>query len=131
MINRQVVINLKSNISKYLLAFILLLGFFAIQGHANGSQVNNSSTDTEVPAKKQSVLKNCISYKRASLAFCKNVIIYFIPRENFEQLILLYNKVIINRFEHLKQLFPSYKSDANYLFIPPIYVADQDFPRIG
>ena len=131
MINSEIVINLKGNISKYLLAFILLLGFFAIQGHANSSQVNNSSTDTEVPAKKQSVLKNSISYKRASLASCKNAIIYFIPRENFEQHILLHNKIIINKFEHLKQLFLAYKSDADYLFITPIYAADQNLPRIG
>jgi hypothetical protein len=124
--NSEILIYLKTRAKRWLLTSTLLISFFALSGYVSHSLPNNNrATDTEVLTAKPFILKSGISYKRAALFFYKNEPYSFIDRKDPDLRILLYNKLEIGRYQHLKQLLVSTKCTLNYPISHLYYTADQ------
>jgi len=131
MLNRKKIVNLKSKANRGLLAFTLLISFFTVSAYVNSSRVIVNATNTEVLADKPFIIKSCIGYKRASLAFYRTVSGQLIFPDAFSVCVLRYNNLVAGRYQHLKRLFFNHKSVADFQLTLPSYPIDQDHLSIG
>jgi hypothetical protein len=123
--------NLKKQARQGLLAFSLLVSFFAISGYVSSNLPNNIATNTEVLAANSVALKHGISYKRAFCSFFRIRLFNIKLSDNHNPRILLYNKLTISRYHHLAQLFSAYRSDPDYQFMNIPRVSYPDAGLIG
>ncbi|MGN8068989.1 hypothetical protein [Mucilaginibacter sp. SG564] len=118
--------NIQTTFKKYLLAFSLLLSFFALSGHVSQSiPGGNRVSTTELFANKSFILKGGISYKRAALAFRSNALPYFAKSSYTIQSIFTDNKLAVIRYRHLSQIFSSAKYYFTYTIDHLYRTADQ------
>jgi hypothetical protein len=124
--NSDTYIYLKTQAKRWLMAFTLLVSFFALSGYVSYSLPNNNRvSDTEVLAVRSSVLKGGISYKRATLLFYKHQSPCFLINKHFTRGVLLYNKQTITKSQHLKLLFLFTKHVVSYPIDHLHYTAEQ------
>ena len=131
MLNHEILINIKNKARHGLLAFILLLSFFAISGYINSNRAATRPVNNEALAVIDATGRRGISYKRASLAFCSRVIAHLAVKDNPIARIYVYNKIIACRYVHLKHRLLVHKSITYFHFIPLLYPADQEYPAIA
>jgi hypothetical protein len=123
--------NLKKQARQGLLAFSLLISFFAISGYVSSNLSNCTTTNTEVLAANSVVLKHGISYKRAFCSFYRIRLFNIKLSDTYNQQVLLHNKLTISRYHHLAQLFSGYKSALDYQFMNIPRVSYPDAGLIG
>jgi hypothetical protein len=131
MLNREILISIKNKARHGLLAFTLLLSFFAISGYVSNNRSATGPVNSEAPAVRDVAGRRGISYKRASLAFCSRTAVHLAVEDNPAGRIYVYNKIIARRYVHLKHLFLVHKSITNFQFSPLLYPVDQEYPAIA
>jgi hypothetical protein len=123
--------NLKKQARQGLLAFSLLISFFAVSGYVSSNLPSSTTTNTEVLAANSVVLKHGISYKRAFCSFYRIRLSNVKLNDNYSQRVLLHNKLTISRYHHLAQLFSAYRSAPDYQFMNIPRVSYPDAGLIG
>ncbi|WP_295719378.1 hypothetical protein [Mucilaginibacter sp.] len=123
--------NLKKQARQSLLAFSLLISFFAVSGYVSSNLPSSTTTNTEVLAANSVALKHGISYKRAFCSFYRIRLLNIQLSNNYYQRVLLHNKLTISRYHHLAQLFSAYKSAPDYQFMNIPRVSYPDAGLIG
>lgn len=118
-------IHIKTLLKRQLLALTFVLGFFAFSGYFVNNRCNDSRVNTELLAAKSFSLKKGISYKRAALLIYKNAAGYFNISKNCQLGVCLYHTLIINRYQHLKQLYLFTKHSISYLVNSLFYNSDK------
>ena len=131
MLNHEILISIKNKARHGLLAFTLLLSFFAISGYINNNRPATGPVNSEALAVRETAGRRGISYKRASLAFCSRAVVHLAVKDNPATRISVYNKIIASRYVHLKHFLLVHKSITNFQFIPLLYPADQEYPDIA
>ena len=131
MLNHEILISIKDKARHGLLAFTLLLSFFATSGYINNNRPATGPVNSEALAVRETAGGRGISYKRASLAFCSRAAIYLVVKDNPTTRISVYNKIITSRYVHLKHLFLMHKRITNFQFIPLLYPADREYPAMA
>ncbi|WP_439697289.1 hypothetical protein ACFGVS_02425 [Mucilaginibacter sp. AW1-7] len=131
MFNHEISISIKNKARHGLLAFTLLLSFFAISGYINNNRPTTGQVNSETPAVRDVAGRRGISYKRASLAFCSRTAVHLAVKDNRAARISVHNKLIAGRYVHLMHLFLKHKSISNFQFIPFLYPVDQEYPAIA
>ena len=131
MLNHEILIGIKNKARHGLLAFTLLLSFFAISGYINNNRPATGPVNSEAPAIRDVAGRRGISYKRASLAFCSRTAVHLAVKDNPAARIYVYNKIIACRYVHLKHRLLVHKSITNFQFIPVLYPTDQEYPAMA
>jgi hypothetical protein len=131
MLNHEILISIKNKARHGLLAFTLLLSFFAISGYINNNRLATGPVNNEALAVRETARGRGISYKRASLAFCNRIAGHLAVKDNPTARISVCNKIIAGRYVHLMHLFLKHKSISNFQFIPFLYPVDQEYPAIA
>jgi hypothetical protein len=130
-LNHEIFISIQNKARHGLLAFTLLLSFFAISGYINNNRPPTGPVNSEALARGETVGRRGISYKRASLAFCSKTSVHLPIKYNPAAQISVYNKTIASRYVHLKHLFLVHKSITSFQFIPLFYPVDQEYPAVA
>ncbi|QEC79613.1 hypothetical protein [Mucilaginibacter ginsenosidivorax] len=132
MLNHEILISIKNKARHGLLAFTLLLSFFAISGYINNNRSATRPVNSETLAVREPAGRRGISYKRASLAFCGRTAVHYLTvKESTANRISVYNKVVAIKYLHVKYLSLVHKSITNFQFIRLLYPVDQEYPAIA
>lgn len=131
MLNHEIIVSIKNKARHGLLAFTLLLSFFAISGYISNNRSATRPVNSEALVIRDATGWRGISYKRASMAFCGRTVVHLVAKENPSARISVYNKIIVGRYVHLKHLFLVHKSITNFQVIPLLHPADQEYPAIA
>jgi hypothetical protein len=117
---------LHNQAKKWLLTFTFVISFFAVSGYVNNGPSSGHITPTGWYSIKSFTLKGGISYKRAATLFYERNLPCYKTGNDFNLKVLLDNRLAINRYHHLKQLFLFTKHSVNYPISHLYYTADQN-----
>ncbi|WP_090649934.1 hypothetical protein [Mucilaginibacter sp. OK283] len=82
MLNHEILISIKNKARHGLLAFTLLLSFFAISGYINNNRLATGPVNNEALAVRETAGRMGITYKRAALAFCSRTAVHLTVKKN-------------------------------------------------